>query len=809
MTSLRYHLRTSWDNLKNKPYFTGTIVLTMGITLGALLCILTLAYSLIVQPLPYPDQQDLYRVEQVGLDSNDKKRGSRYSYQSIIHLYKNQSVFDKASLIYYSQDEITSLTSEPSMSTSYVTPEWFSLFDTPMIKGRMFEQTEAKDTYNPVVIISYKAWIEDFEGNIDILEQKLIVRDVSYRIVGVTANDFIEPQIYLPGLETKIWFPWDYNPVSQSDREIWYEGISSLVFVGKLDRAYTESQAEQMLTPLINDIWQEEVSQFDFFNGWKLEMKLSTLKSVILGDQVETVYLLIFGVVGLVLIAFANTTNLFISRLIERQHQLAICASFGANRRHLFNTVFFESVVLMFLSISFALFISYGGIVILQTNFSHVLPRMNELSINFFTLGVSIVILLIFAFIFSIISIKLINYRALNNVLRSSGKGTGVQVPKFLPNILIGSQVSVATILIFANIILFTNTTEAINEPLGFSTKNLLDLKLSVVRTPTSDDRKGPSLTGQIRTKLLQLPQVESISRSLSPLSGFEKWALTDDRTNNHLLPEEKLIDDHYFQMIDQPLLEGDFFTSEDLKGNNPVIIVNNVLANYLAPNASAVGLKLTDGFNNKYTIIGVVKGIKLPTSREIPMRVYNPNSGHSTSVMIKLKNNQVLSRDQVLKIIKEVTSLFSIFDIENVREKSDKALFTKKVVASVTLTLTMITLFLSGVGLYGILNYSIQIRRLEIGTRLAIGAKTNSVIRLIIRDNSFSLIAGMLVGLIVMSILYNLFTDTFVNYINGQSIPIFVITLLLLGSLYLFSCYWPLRRFISRPPIYAIRNEN
>ena len=675
-----------------------------------------------------------------------------------------------------------------------------------MALGRTFDTGEGLNSNIPLAVISYQSWQKHFLGAENILEQKLTIRGVSFKVIGVTAKDFIEPQIYKTGYNTDLWLPFDYTPFDQEDKQSWSDGFPSLLFVGKLAQNITTTQAEQLLSPIVNNSWQQGVAGLDFFAGWKKEVKLTSLQSVILAESEQTIYFLLLGVIGLALIAGVNITNLFISRTAQQQRQLAIYAALGAKKSQLFKLVLAESGILMLLSVSLALLVASMGFAIFQQYLASLLPRVDELSLNTITFTIACLLVGLFALFFAWISCHIINYRALNSMLQTSGKGTGVQVSKGIRFLLIISQVAIATSLIFINISLFNGAINDINRGSGINTDNIFDLDLSTSRPPTQKERDGPILGTAVFDQLSLLPQVEAVSNALSPISGFDDWALTNTSNNEHFAPEYKRVDDQYFKLIHQPLIEGDYFTEFDSKDNTKHMIINDVLAKHLAPQGSALGLKIASGFEEVYTITGVVKGMRLPGSKKIPMRVYTPSSVHSINMMIKVKAHQQLTREQAVSAIAKATSLFAVYSLDKVDDLHQKLLFSQYTTAITTAVLALLTIFLASIGLYGILSYSSQVRRFEIGTRLALGAKRYDIISLIIRDNMLAIGGGIIAGLLILLALYLAFAQVLTTYLSFEQVVAMLMTLLLIGIISLFACYWPLRQFINRPANLALR---
>jgi predicted permease len=802
-------LKQAWGNLRQKPGFLVTVVVTMGTTLGALLCVLTLVYLLVLQPLPYPEQDRLYNVTHAMGDKSNETNPKAFTYPGLIHLYKNQQLFEKVALLQYAEDILTSLPNQPTLNTGYVTPEWFELLGATLKMGRVFAQTEALDTFNPVAIISYKTWRQEFAAAPDMLDKKVSFSGVTYRVVGVLSKEFVEPQINQVGKEVGIWFPWDYN-FDVRLKESWGYMSPASIFVGKLKVGVSAGNAQQSLTPLINDTWAEHVASIPFFSGWSIKIELEPFQTVVMGASNNTAFLLLAGVLGLVLIAFANIANLFISRTAEQQRQLAIRAALGATKYQLFRELLAESGLLMLLSVLFALVIASLGFSLLQSYMSSVLPRVDELRMNTITLVAAVFCAVLFAFLFAFSSRRAINYRTLNSMLQSSGKGTGVQVSKFFRQSLIVSQVAIATVLVFVNISLFKQAMGTITEPTDFSVENMSQISLAVSASQMPPPEEVSAVMTELKKKLLELPQVESISQSVSVLDRFGLRALIAVTSGESFTLESKHVSNNYFQMMAQPLLEGDYFSDADIKDATQVIIVNDVFAKHLSPDGSAIGLQVSPpSSRDRLTIVGVVKGVKMPAQTDIPMRVYTPLNLAPTQMTLKLQEGQSITREQVVSAIKGVSNLYALFSLQTLTEVKQRRLFTQYTSAITTSALTFITLFLAGIGLHAILSYSTQMRRFEIGTRLAIGAKRKEIILLIVKDNAAMILLGMLTSVLVLLTLYLGFRDNLTDYLNGNMTLAFVLTVASIALLSLFACYWPLRKYINQPVVHSLRGSD
>jgi predicted permease len=806
MNHFTYQIKQAWASLKGKPGFVAAVVTTMGFTLGALLCVLTLAYLLLFKSLPYPDQDALYKVVHVMGDAAGEHDTEWYTYPGLMHLYKNQDVFSETALLNYRQEVMTSEANQPVLYTAYTTPEWFSLLDAQVHLGRLFERSESVDSYNPVAILSYATWQNEFAADPDILSKKVTFRGVSYSIVGILAADFIEPHIQQKGYDTGVWLPWDFNAEVRF-KDLWY-GITELVFVGKLKSGLVAKNVEQALTPLVNDTWQENVQGMPFFKGWSIDMQLQTFKSVILGDVKNTLFLLLVAIVGLVSIASVNICNLLISRTAQQGHNLAIRSAIGAKPSDLFYYLLAEIGLLMLLSILLGLAISSSGFYLLQHFFGQTIPRLSELGNNHVTLGLACLFIIFFTLFFAFVCSRMIRYRRLIQSMQNSGKGAAVQVSKGIRQTLVVTQVCIAAVLVFANIGLFKQALESIQQSNDFDVQNLTHLTFVPATTKNHSPTELRVSMQEISKNLANLSQVAVVTQSSSALDYFRKWAITSASTNERYVVSSKEIDHQYFDMYEQKLIEGRQFTHADVIDGNSVMLVNQTFANQLNPDGSAVGMRFTSDGTEPSTVIGVVEDVNMPGESKVSIRVYVPSSAYLMEMTLRIRSKQSLNKQQVIAILANTSSEYALFSFEPLATSKYKLLFSQYITVFVTSTVALVTLFLAGLGLYGILSYSAQIRRFELGTRLALGAKGKDLIKLIFTDNASMILLGILSS-VLMVLGFNLvFSDMFNTVVGADFITPLLLTVFSVVTLCLFACYWPLRRYIKQPVINTLRDN-
>jgi len=807
MSHYYYELVQAWASLKRRPGFVFSVVTTMGLTLGAFICVTTLAYELLLKPLPYPDADRLFRVQQVQVRGSGDIDNRSFSYAGLIAFYKEQTIFSKAALIEYSEGVVSSLPSQPLMELGYVTPEWFSLLGTKMHLGRSFSIEEGVDSNIPSAVLSYETWLNDFGAEPNILNKKFRIGGVSFRVIGVISQDHIEPEIHQTGRKTRIWLPWNFSP-NKYLRNNW-ERKGRFFAVGKLNPDLSANQAERLITPRANQLWQDHVAEIAVYKGWHIKMKLYSFEHFILGDIKNTIYQLIMAMFAMLVLAVTNVANLYMSRTAEQYRQLSVRAALGATKGQLFKSLFVEANLLLIVSIFIAFVVATIGFYLLQNNLSQLIPRIQHLSLNMSSLLVAIISIFFLSFVFAKLSSLIICYRSLNSSLQSSGKGTSVQVSKRIRQTLIASQVAIATTLIFININLYQTANNTMNEPMGFEIENVHSLHLTYSGDQWPSTEALVSIMDEFELNVSELPQVESMTRSTAPYYGFGEWVITDVTSNKNFTVNGKEVSDQYFKIINQYLIEGEYFSKTDIRNANRVAIVNQAFAQTISPDKSALGLKFKFGDAYEFKIIGVVKGTNIPGRTQLENSIYVPTSLARTSFTIKTKPEQRLTREQIVKVLRKVEPNFSVHLFSPLIDSYKEWLVSEIITLYTTVSLALVSLCLAAIGFYGVLSYDAKIRRFELGIRLAIGAKGRALISLIFRDNFLPLIIGIIFSMVILLVGYLTYNNELSEYISVKLLWTFGGTLLFIASILFFSCYLPLRSIINRQVVHSLKGSD
>ncbi len=789
--------------------FSATVIGTLAITLGALICIFSLNHMLLVKSLPYPDADKLLVLQHTYTEDGIDYSGAQTA-PGMILLYKKQKEFAEMALMRDQNLLIADHPERPNSLVNFVTHEYFSLLKPQMHLGSSMSEHEGFDQHKAVTVLSYDSWQKWYNSDKDIIGSKIILGNVSFKIIGVTAEEFRAPtNRYNQAIN--FWLPWDYQRLDVNNWGVMTRGLTALA---KLQPNISKQQAVASLSPILNESYQ---ASGNALKGYSAHISLTPLKDIIIGDSTQVALLLLSGVVALLLIATSNVTNLFLSRAAEKQRTMAIQAAMGAKPAHLFTSMFAESFILCGIAGVLGLIVAGWGFVLLAELASTQLPRISELSVDGITLLFTVFIVLILSITFAKISSNVVKYDDLKTQLQGSGKGSGLQISKKIRNGLIITQVTLASLLLVGTSVVIEQAMSTIMHPLGFNEEDISYLR---VARPKGFEGFAEQnlielnlLTLEIKKALNSLPEVVQVSRSLEPIIEIGSFNMSLEDVNGKRLGSfnANMIDHNYFDLIELPLIKGNFFTEQkDPRYFITEIIISESLAKHLFPNKDPLGEILQIQATQPLKVVGVVKDYHSPGRNNdySYQRYYLPYAVFSDlGFEIKLKEGALLNKKTLLPLLQAIDPKLRIQELNTHTEMHAELIYKHKLTAGITIVLALLALLLAAAGIYGVLNYSTQMRRYELGIHLAMGAKTHSVQKMVIKENIKPVVFGIAVSAALTALIYSIARQQLTADIEFNILAILsTVPLMILVSF--IACYLPVNKVINEDPVKALRNE-
>ena len=801
--------------LRRQQIYALTIILTLGLTLGALVATFNLNYQLFMAPLPYPDAERLMLVRGSLWQQQKQLSPDWLPQQGQLDLYKQQwpEITQKA-LFNISIDVEQSLPGYPSFNIGFVTPEYFSLFDAPLALGRHLTAEEGFDKRQPAAVLSYALWQQHFSGDANVLEKTLQFKGVSFRIVGVLAANFAEPALATPGWRSDLWLSYDYHDAGAGS---WRYSNNQVHLVLKLkpdaDPLHLSHNLQQWAAP------QFETANLDnaFLKGTSVEWSLLQVRNRILGDASTLSLGLLAGSLLLCVIALANIANLVLSRAISRQHTLTIHIALGAQPTHLFRQYLAEFSLLALPALLLALGLAAAIYRVFKAGYAGPLPRLEELGTSLPSLVFSIGLTLLFCLTLAWWLSRKLDYQKLGQNLQQSGKGSAVQVSNRTRQLLLMTQAAFCLLtLIYCGQIL-SSALSTLRMETGLNVHSY-----QVALNPGSlldnmNDKERTQLFLQARE------QVKNDSNAIAaglgnypPISywlpgfGLSTVSISPGNDDPALGTQLYFGDDAYLHALGLTLLQGQLYSASQAQAEEPVVVISQSLANKISATGQVLDKNLyMRGSTNPSRIIGVVNDLNLPNQAEKAAiyAAFIPSA--FPFLLIDMPQGASLSRDQVNQALAKIHPQLKVYKFNSTSDIFAEHTKDARVAAVVTAALSLLALALAGLGIFAVVRTQLQLRQYELAVRQSLGARPQHLLQLTLIDSLKPLLWAILLLSMVYSLLplsghfgWSLPYVTQLEILPGYA-ALALITLLLLTALIVVVC---LRRLLKQPVLQTLR---
>ncbi len=806
---------TALTLLHRQQLYALTIILTLGLTLGALVATFNLNYQLFVAPLPYADTDRLMLVRGSLWQQHKQLSPDWLPQQSQLDLYQhNWPELENKALYNISIDVEQSLPGYPSFNIGFVTPEFFPIFNAPLVLGRHLSADEGLGKRQPAAVLSYNLWQQHFGGDTKVLQKTLQFKGVSFRIVGVLAADFVEPVLAAPGWYSDLWLSYDFHDAGPGS---WRNNNNQVHLVIKLkadtDPILLTHNIKQWAAPVF------ETSNLDnaFLKGTSLEWALLPVRNRMLGDVSTLSFGLLAGSALLCVIALANIANLVLSRAIARQRTLTIHIALGAQPTHLFRQYLIEFSLLGLPALLLALCSAEAIYRVLKAGYAGPLPRLQELGSSLpslvFAAGFTVVFCLTLAWWLS----RKLDYQQLQQSLQQSGKAAAVQVSNRTRQLLLMTQAIFCLLtLIYCSQILAAAVTK-LRLPTGL---NLQSYQValnpgSLLDSITATELRSLFLQARDQVKK-DTKAVEAGIGNYPPISywlpglGLSTVSTSAGNDDPALSTQLYFGDGDYLKALGITLIHGEYFSTSQVRAEEPVVLISESLARKISAQGYVLDKSLyMRGSTRPSRILGVVKDLNLPNQPEQAAiyAAFIPSA--FPFFIIQMPEGISLSREQVNLALSKVNPQLKVYRFHSTAEIFAEHTKDARVAAVVTAGLALLALGLAGMGIFAVIRTQLQLRHYELAVRQSLGARPQHLLQLALLDSLKPLLWAVILLAIGYSTLqlslqlgwsFNFAAQLQIAPLNAA---IALLTVLLLTTLIVVGC---VRRLLSQPVVHALR---
>ncbi len=809
---LRYGSRA----LRKNPGTTAIMILTLALAIGATTAIFSVVYGVLLRPLPYADPSRIMAIFEV----TSKGHPSRLADPNFDD-FRDQNHSFQAIAKYASDVVSVSGASEPTRTmVAIISPEFPEVFDVHPVLGRDFTAGDAKKGAGPTVLVSYGYWKQHLESTLDLPQSHLKIDGKVYSVIGVLPPGFHFPQ------DVELWLPADLDGENPSRTSHNYSAI------GRLRDGVTVAQANQDISAIARRIHATSSEQGDYLlkDGMVLP-----LRDFITGNA-RPALLVLLGAVGfLLLVACANVANLLLAQASGRERELSIRSALGAARGRLIRQFLTEAFRLSLASGVLGVFGALAGVNGLVALAPENLPRLDSVSVNLPVLAFALLLT-------SAVAAGLGAFTAVRATagdpregLAEGGRGqSGSQGSQRVGQVIVAAQVAITLVLVIGAGLLGRSLMKVLEVNPGFRVDKIVTMDVSL---PSGDDPKAKAgqalFYSNLIDRLEQIPGVRKVgAASALPLYGglpdgmfllaspnevpknFDDFGALAQQKERLGSADFCVATDGYFQVLGIPLVRGRIFDERDGANTPHVAVISESLARDRWPNQDPIGHTIEfgnmDGDLRLLTIVGIVgdiheNGLDAPPRPTVYVDLFQrPSSAVTLTMLSDAGTRSVTSAARgILKDLNpEIPAKFQTFS-----QIYSASLGSRRFNVILVGFFGITALLLAIAGVYGVMAYSVNRRTREIGVRVALGAASGDVLKMILSQGLRTIFIGVVIGIAGALVLTRTIESLLFGVTATDPLTFGGVTLLLVGA-GLLACYIPARRATRVDPLVALRYE-
>jgi len=808
-------LRFALRRLARSAGFSLTVIVLLGVALGANACVFSVIYGLLYKPLPFADADGLVTINpklaNIGIDVG-------LSVPLFETIQQNSQTLEAAAAWRERQKPGPS---EGKEATSYAVamaqPGVLALLGTQPALGRLLNADDAQEGAARSVVITWEVWQNRYGGAGNVLGQSLRLADGDYRIVGVLPRGF-----GFPHATTQLWLPLSF---SAAERDLGQAGsFGDLQAMARLHRGATPWAAQEEIAGMAGGL--DELKGIIQMIGLRIDTV--PLRQLWVGDRRPALELMLLALGLVLLVTVANICNLYIARQLSRQQEMAVMGALGAGPWRRLRETLAETGVLAGAAACLGVVAIPVGLALLRHFELMPADSPQEIGID----GVSLAFLFGLGLFLAVVmsaSTLWLQRRNLAMAVRAGGSrhtsGRGAQRAR---QGLIVAQIGITAALLLGVGLLLRSSQRLLAEDVGFERDRLLISAIADLpheeEGPKNSDAVNAEAEATMRVlleRLRALPGVTAVG--LGSVAPFG-WGMS---VSNFALPGESghdvgrtahraRVNADYFAALRAPILRGRDFTAEETRTHAPVVIVDAQFMQQVFHGRDPIGeiVRMSRGDNDPelhdLRIVGVVPTLKLQALDEKADQptVFQPTElPLNGMVLVRSAGDPAALAAPLKALFHEVAPRARLRDVLSMRERIAGTLSERVRLNTLLELLGAMALTLAGVGLYAVLAYSVRLRTAEFGVRMALGASAASVLKNVLGQGLYLVVGGLLLSIPLAFVL----TRSLQARLFGVAAfdpPTLVCVSLLLVAICLLACWLPARRAAQVSPIEALRHE-
>jgi putative ABC transport system permease protein len=801
-------LRYGWRTLLKSPGFAAAALFTLALGIGANTAIFSVVYAILLRPLPFRDASRLILLN----ETTPRVGNVGVSYPNFQDWRGQSRTFSEMAAVSGVHFNMTGGSQPENIGGLAVSPNFLSMVGVRPVMGRGFTAGEEKAGAAPVVLLSYALWQSHFGADRGAIGRTIRLDSETATIVGVLPPGFrwVEKCDVMEPMG--VWATHNDSAAEREDR-------GDLIVAGRLAAGVPLGQARAEMETIAAGLARAYPEANDQFG-----VNLQPLREVFSGDVRPALLVLLGAAVFVLLVACANVANLFLMRGAARAREMALRIALGASRGRIIRQILTESFLVALLGGLAGVGLAIAGIPAIAGLIPPDTLAGASVDVNGAILLFSAGLVVLSMFVFGLAPALHSTGGNVQSELKEGGKTTSAGARNRWRGLLATSEVALALVLLVGAGLMMKSLYRLLAVDSGFRSEHVLKLELDL-RTAQYD--KDPAVIGfwqQTLDRVRALPGVESAAVGTAiPLT--DEHSRTDITVEGMPLPKPgsfphpdiHTVSPDYEKTLGIRLLRGRAFSNADQENAPPVAMVNATVAQRLFPGADPIGKRFAFGHPRAdrapkwVTIVGMVADTKLyGLDNPARLEVYVPFRQAASNRMVLLaKSGQEATAlvSAVRGIIASIDKEQPIFRIATMQEVVNASVSTRRITLILLALFSGLALVLAGIGIYGVISYSVAQRAREIGIRMALGAQWGDVLWLVLAQGGKISAAGIAIGSAASLVLTRLMAKLLYG-VSAMDPATFAAVAFVLALIAMVASFIPARRTLRQDPLIALRHE-
>ncbi len=792
--------------LAKRPTFTFVAALTLALGIGANTAIFSVVKGVLLDTLPFEDAEELVFMTEESVSFGTMST----SYPNFLDWRDRNRVFESVAAHRSDGYNLTGGTRPELIGAIHASANLFHLLRVDPILGRHFSAEEDQPGGPKVTILTHGLWQRHFGGRDDAIGESLMLDGEPHEVVGVMPQGFLYPIYYR---DAELWLPIGHFAADWLESRGDHPGI---YVTARLAPGVTFDVARADTERIAAELAAEYP---DSNTGASIVFAPLQERMV---RRVKPALLVLAGSVALVLlIACVNVANLLLARGAGRQQEMAVRGALGASRWQMARQLLAESVLLSLVGGVAGIGVAFLGLAGLMRLIDAAdLPSYGRITIDarvlLFTLGVSVATGILFGLVPAFQTAR----ADFVGAMKDGAKGSSGPDRHRIQNFLVVAEVALALVLLIGAVLFLRSFSRLITADPGVDVENVLTFQITLPEAVYPEEEQHRVFFGQMLERIESLPGVRSAATTLPLLGGWQRSFLIEGREpwppGEEPHTEAMRVSPRYFEVMGLDLLRGRLFDAQDRVDGLPAVIVDKRFAEDMWPGEEAVGKRVkfgTDPANDNpwMEVVGVVNHVKsYGVNEDSRIQLYQLASQAPlpfATAVIKTHSDPRLLVDAVEAEIRALDANQPIADVSTMEERLAENVAADRVSAVLLGVFASLAMVLSVTGIYGVIAYSVAQRQREIGIRMALGARSNDVARLVIGQGLRLVLVGVALGLALTILAAPLIASQLYGISPRDPSTLFVLPLALM-LVALAACALPARRASRVEPMLALHYE-